>query len=211
MTKENNVVRYYVLCNKLKNVIRTGWKDWNVKRERIESVAEHIYGVQMLAIAMKSEYNYDIDIVKVIFMLAVHELEEIYIGDLTQFEISKEEKKIKGKEAVSKVLENLINKEEIAQYIKEFEEKKTKEAIFAYHCDKLECDLQCKLYDEEGCVDLNNQEGNKTFNNERVQRLLKDGKSWSDMWLSFGQEVYNYDENFTAVSNFAKNNKIGIK
>ena len=118
---------------------------------------------------------------------------------------------LKGQEAVSKVLENLINNEEIAQYIKEFEDKKTKEAIFAYHCDKLECDLQCKLYDEEGCVDLNNQEGNKTFGNERVQRLLKDSKSWSDMWLSFGQEVYNYDENFTAVSNFAKRNKIGME
>ena len=47
MSREENVVNYYVLCNKLKNVIRTGWVDWNVKRERIESVAEHIYGVLM--------------------------------------------------------------------------------------------------------------------------------------------------------------------
>ena len=43
---------------------RTGWKTWNVKRDRLESVAEHVYGVQMLAIAMKSEYSYDIDINK---------------------------------------------------------------------------------------------------------------------------------------------------
>lgn len=54
MSKAQNVVRYYVLCNKLKDVIRTGWKNWNVKRERLESVAEHIYGVQMLAIAIQS-------------------------------------------------------------------------------------------------------------------------------------------------------------
>ena len=74
MEKEKNVINYYVLCNKLKNVIRTGWKDWNVQRERLESVAEHIFGVQMLAIAMKSEYNYDIDILKVIMMIAIHEL-----------------------------------------------------------------------------------------------------------------------------------------
>ena len=74
MCKEQKVLSYYVVCNKLKNVIRTGWKDWKVKRERIESVAEHIYGVQMLAIAMKSEYQYDIDMQKVIFMLAIHEL-----------------------------------------------------------------------------------------------------------------------------------------
>ena len=62
MSKEKNVIEYYVLCNKLKNVIRKGWRDWNVSKERLESVAEHVYGVQMLAIAMYSEYNYDIDI-----------------------------------------------------------------------------------------------------------------------------------------------------
>jgi len=105
MTKEQNVINYYVLCNKLKNVVRTGWKDWNVKRERIESVAEHIFGVQMLAIAMKSEYEYDIDIMKVIFMLAIHELGETLIGDITLFQMSKEEKEKIEHEAVSKILE----------------------------------------------------------------------------------------------------------
>ena len=210
MTREENVVKYYVLCNKLKSIIRTGWKDWKVERERLESVAEHIFGVQMLAIAMKSEYKYDVDILKVIYMLAVHELEEIYIGDLTQFQISNEEKKKIGHEAVTRVLSNLLDKEQIMSYIIEFDERKTKEAVFAYHCDKLECDLQSKLYDEEGCVDLNDQEGNKTFYDERVQKLLKSEKSWSNMWLAFGQQSYNYDENFTAVSNYAKNNKIGI-
>jgi putative hydrolase of HD superfamily len=74
MKKEEKVINYYVLCNKLKNVIRTGWKDRSVQRERLESVAEHIFGVQMLAIAMKSEYNYDVDILKVIMMIAIHEL-----------------------------------------------------------------------------------------------------------------------------------------
>ena len=46
----------------------------------------------MLAIAIQSEYQYNIDLNKVIMMLAVHELEEILIGDLTQFQISKAEK-----------------------------------------------------------------------------------------------------------------------
>ena len=87
----------------------------------------------------------------------------------------------------------------------EFDERKTKEADFAYHCDKLECDLQSKLYDEEDCVNLDDQKGNKTLYDERVQKLLKSGKSWSDMWLTFGQQVYSYDENFTEVSNYAKN------
>ena len=207
MIKEKNVVDFYILCNNLKKTIRTGWKDWNVKAERLESVAEHIYGVQILAIAMKSEYNYDIDIMKVIYMLAIHELGETIIGDLTQFQISKEEKQLREHEAVHKILENLIDKNQIEQIYLEFEEQKTKEAIFAYLCDKLECDIQCKLYDLENYVDLNQQENNKTANNDLVQKLLNENKTWSDMWLEFGQLKYPYDENFTKVSNYVKKYK----
>ena len=208
MNNAKNVIEFYVLCNKLKDIVRTGWNDWNVKRERIESVAEHIYGVQMLALAMYSEYSYNIDIKKVIYMLSVHELEEIFIGDLTLFEITKEEKNKLGHEAVIKVLKNLVNREEIISLINEFDERKTNEAKFAYYCDKLECDIQSKLYDLENCVDLNNQDNNSTFKDDRVQSLLKSGKSFSGMWLSFGQSQYNYDEHFLEVSNYVIENDI---
>ena len=206
MSKEENVINYYVLCNKLKNTIRTGWLDWNVKRDRVESVAEHIYGVQMLALAMKSEYEYDIDIMKVIYMLAIHELGETIIGDLTHFQISKEEKEIIEHKAVHDILSKLIDGEKIEKLFLEFDEHKTKESIFAYQCDKLECDLQCKLYDEEHCVDLNNQENNNTYKVDEVQELLDD--SWSNMWIKYGQKKYKYDNNFLSVSNYALNNSI---
>ena len=208
MSRQENVVRFYVLTNKLKNVIRTGWKKWKVKKERLESVAEHIFGTQMLAIAINSEYDYDINLTKVIYMLAIHELEEIYIGDLTMFQVSKEEKRRLGKQAVKDVLSGLINKDELESLINEFEEKQTKEAKFAYFCDKLECDLQSKLYDEENCVDLNNQQDNEVFFDSRVQKLLNEGMSFSEMWMRFGQSNYNYDEPFLEVSNYAINNKV---
>lgn len=208
MTKEQKVLVYYIVCNKLKNIIRTGWKDWNVQRERLESIAEHVYGVQMLAIAMKSEYEYDIDLEKVIFMLAIHELGETMIGDLTQFQISRDEKEKIEHEAVHNILEGLLDGKIIEELFLEFDERKTKEALFAYQCDKLECDLQCKLYDQEHCVDLNNQSNNDTKENERVKKLLESGESWSTMWLQFGQQTYPYDENFRAVSNYALNNTI---
>ena len=98
--------------------------------------------------------------------------------------------------------------EKIKELIFEFDERKTQEAKFAYYCDKLECDLQAKLYDEQNCVDLNNQVTNKTAENEDVKRYLESGMSWGEMWMSFGQERYGYDENFLAVSNYAKDNKI---
>ena len=42
----------------------------------------------------------------------------------------------------------------------------------------------------------------------KTNKLLKDEISWSEMWLKFGQESYNYDKNFTNVSNYAINHNI---
>ena len=208
MERAKNVLEFYVLCNKLKDVVRTGWKDWNVTRDRVESIAEHIYGTQMLALAMHSEYNYDLDIYKVIYMLATHELEEIIIGDLTQFQISREEKEKIGREAVEKVLSSLENKEFIKNIVEEFNEKKTPEAKFAYHIDKLECDIQCKLYDEENCVDVHDVRNKLNFHDPEVEKMLDEGKTWSEMWMTFGQRRYGYDEHFMEVSEYAKENRI---
>ena len=207
MSKEKNVLDFYVLCTKLKNVIRSGWKDWNVKRDRVESIAEHIYGVQMLAIAMYSEYEYDIDIFKVIYMLAIHELGETIIGDLTPFEITKSEKIEIEHKAVHNILSKLLKSQEIEDLFLEFDAKETKESIFAHQCDRLECDLQCKLYDEEHCVDLNDQTNNVSIKNPEVQELLKNN-SWSETWLKFWQKHCNYDKNFMSVSCYALENDI---
>ena len=215
--KEENVVNYYMLCHKLKKIIRTGWLDWHVDADRLESVAEHIYGTQMLAIAIKSEYPeyQDINLEKVILMLAIHEIGEATIGDLTQFQITKAEKIKIEYAAVSKTLKGLIDGPKIEQLFIEFDEHKTKDAFFAHLCDKLECDIQAKIYDEEANIDLNNQDDNISFKHELVQKLLNeyqnDEYAFSKMWLDFGQEKYNYDQPFIDISNYVKENQITKK
>jgi len=209
MDKAKNVLRYYVFCNTLKDVVRTGWKDWQVSRERLESIAEHIYGVQMLAIAMKSEYNYDVDIEKVIKMLAVHETEEIVIGDLTLFDINREEKAEIGHKAVQQIFGGLIDGKEYTDLIFEFDERKTKEAIFAYRCDKMEADIQARIYDLEGCMkNINPKENSRYKKSEDVKNLLDQNMSWGQMWIKYGQNRYNYDKNFMEVSQYAFDNDI---
>lgn len=208
MERAKTVIEYYALCQKLKNLVRTGWGQWQVQGDRLESVAEHIYGTQMLAIAMYSEYHYEFDLEKVILMLAVHELEETVIGDITLFQLSQKEKKARGEEAVAEILAPLSLGEKLMALVREFDERTTPEAQFAYFCDKLECDLQAKLYDEEGRVDLHGQENLPEVADEYVRELLRSGKSWSKMWLEFGQNRYHYDENFLEVSNYAKSHKI---
>ena len=200
MTKEEKVVNYYVVCNKLKDVIRSGWLYFEVDRNRVESIAEHIYGVQMLAIAMKSEYEYDIDIIKVIFMLAIHELGEIIIGDFLPFQDNVDDKEKLEHEAVHKILSSLIDGKQIEELFLEFDKGETKEAKFAFQCDKLESDIQCKLYEQEGCVDLLKQA-------PKMKITSDDKNAWSKWFI--GTHEYAYDENFMNVANYIKNNNIG--
>lgn len=199
-----NSLKFYLLCNKLKDLIRTGWKVWNVKRSRIESVAEHIYGVQMLAIAIYKEFEYDLNIEKVIYMLALHELEEIQIGDLIFSDITTSEKLKKGAEAVHFILHGLLNSDDIETLLAEYNERTTKEALFAHHCDKLECDIQAKLYDEENCVNLKNQAGNKLLTNAVVKEKLENEDSWSNAWIEFDRHYYEDDQNFIEILDYLK-------
>ncbi len=208
MTKTKNVINFYILTNKLKNIVRTGWKNWHVSAERVESVAEHIYGTQMLALAMHSEYKYTLDIKKVIYMLAIHELEETIIGDLTYKDITKEEKEKIGHQAVENILKELLTGEEIKQIIYEFDERKTKEAKFAYLCDKLECDLQCKLYDENNYVKVEDQLAEDNHRPDVMDKLRKGETTWSYSWLNHDRPIYELDENFMEVLDYAINNKI---
>lgn len=198
---------FYTTCNKLKDTIRVGHKIWNINRDRVESVADHIYGTQMLAIAIHHEFNYDLDLNKILYMLAIHELEEIVIGDLAFFQISSEEKELEGKKACEEILKNIIGKEEILSLINEFNERKTEEAKFAYHCDKLEADLQVKLYDQEECFNIYNQPNNPIYCNQKITELLNKEKCLSNAWIEFDRDKYQDDPIFIEIIDYLKKNR----
>ena len=83
-----NAMRFYLLATKLKYKIRSGWDSthWNVTSERVESVAEHVYGTLILAVGLSSEFKIDLDMEKVLKMLTIHEIGEVLIGDITPFD-----------------------------------------------------------------------------------------------------------------------------
>ena len=156
MDKVEKILRYYLLTNKLKDTIRTGWKYWNVKKPRLESVAEHVYGTCMLAIAIWSETLPTVNLAEVLMTLAVHETEEIIIGDLTPFDAEYKTKKAKGEDAVKQIFSGMMAEEVFVTLIKNFDEQSTDEAKFAYKVDKLECDIQAKIYYEQKYLKLEN-------------------------------------------------------
>ena len=198
--KIENIIHFYILTSTLKDKIRSGWKVWHIERERIESIAEHIYGTCMLAIAIDSEYDFEIDLMKVIKMLVIHELEEIEIKDFTPFDkITTEEKRKIGNK-----------KKEIKELIEEFEDLKTKESIFARMCDKLESDIQCKIYCEEGCLNSNKDENKLLLQDERIQKLIETGsKTVSDFFVeNHKNEILNQNKVFKEMADYIKNNTL---
>ena len=63
-------------------------------------------------------------------------------------------------------------------------------------------------YTKDGKIDMKYQQNNSTFDNKTVKSLLESNMTWSEMWLEFGTQMYNYDPNFKNVSNYAKKHKI---
>ena len=207
--KLKNSMRFYMLATQLKYKIRSGWdkSHWNVSKDRVESIAEHVYGTCILALSIDSEFKTNLDINKVIKMLVLHELGEVIIGDITPFDnITPEEKMKKEHEAMREVIGDLVNQEEFLSLLFEFDEKKTKEAIFAHHCDKLEADIQAKIYQDMGCQHpLNEQEDNVVFKSDKVQQMVKDGAQTAfDIWYEWDKSLYYDDEDFARLLDYVR-------
>jgi len=207
--KLKNSMRFYMLATQLKYKIRSGWdkSHWNVSKDRVESIAEHVYGTCILALSIDSEFKTNLDINKVIKMLVLHEVGEVIIGDITPFDnITSEEKMKKEHEAMREVIGDLVNQEEFLSLLFEFDEKKTKEAIFAHHCDKLEADIQAKVYQDMGCQHpLEEQEDNVVFKSNKVQQMVKDGAQTAfDIWYEWDKSLYYDDKDFARLLDYVR-------
>jgi len=190
MSDVGKILDLYFVTNKLKNVLRQGWLNWQVEGVRVESIAEHIYGTLMLAVSICANTNQDVDMYKVSLMLALHEIEEIIIGDIAFFDIERAKtKKEDGKKAVNQIFANCINKQEFLDIIAEFEECKTKEARFAKACDKLEADLQAYLYRD----DFNYNKVNPLFyEDDRIKDFIARGKTKVHQMFIDNDKTYYY-------------------
>lgn len=202
-----NVMNFYLFNNKLKKILRRGWLEVSIKADRIESVAEHIHGCLILALSINEEFKLGLNMEKILKMLTLHETEEIIMDDLSyRSNISKEEKSIIGKKAVKKIIKGLINENEINVLINEFNAKTTKEAKFAYHIDKLECDFQAKVYDLEGNFDIEKEkEDCLAWYGEKAIDIISKASCASDIWLDCDKHLYDDDELFKEILNSIKN------
>lgn len=195
-----NILDFYMIANKLKDIVRTGWIELGVERDRVESVAEHVYGTLVLALALDSEYKLDLDLLKVFKMLIIKELEKVNLNNFTPREYpTKEEKKRLALETISNTLSSLSSKDELLEIYEEYSNKETKEAIFTYKLSKIESDIQVKIYDLDGCLSIEKAKEDVSYYDEPVEI-----NNASDGWIQFNRKFYD-DELFSSLSNDIEN------
>lgn len=153
----NEIFEFYKRYSELENVLRKGWLMRNVPVSRKESDSDHTLQTILLADLLIRKYNIQgINLLRVLEMLLIHEIGETIIGDISMIEEDYEKKKQAERDAVRERLSCLG--EELAGYYfglyVEFEERKTREAQFAYCMDKIDPVFKAKQYDEQFGVDL---------------------------------------------------------
>ena len=135
---------YNEIC-KLKQVLRRGWIIKNVPG-RIESDAEHCFSMQMLALEIMAKNDLKLDQLKVLKMIAYHELGEIEVGDITIHDGVSIEDKYKMELAAIEKLSKQAKMPEIKELWLEYEENKTPEAQFVKLIDAYDAVLYSKIY-----------------------------------------------------------------
>ena len=151
------------VCERLKDTTRHCY----TRKGRHESVAEHSWMMTLMAFFMRDEFK-DVDMDKVIRMCIIHDLGEVFTGDIPTFL-----KTSSNEETEENLLNNWVNtlpetyKNEMLSLYEEMNERKTKEAKVYKAIDSLEALIQHNISDLSTWIPRE-YELNKTYADDKV-------------------------------------------
>ena len=163
--EKEKIIDFLVEANKLKDVKRTGWVALKIKNP--EHVGDHVYSMALMASVLADKFK--VNKKKLMEMILIHELSEIYVGDIatiygsgtvhkTGFMYSLDKKgkinEFKGdkskieEDAMKKILKSLplFHRKKYYRLWREFEENKTRLAHAAHDLDRLDHSILALLY-----------------------------------------------------------------
>ncbi|NLY66977.1 MAG: HD domain-containing protein [Tissierellia bacterium] len=166
-------IDFIIELDKMKSILR---QNSLIDGSRKENDAEHSWHIAVMAMVLHEYSNLPIDLCKVIKMLLIHDLVEIYAGDTFCYDEegneTKEERELKAADKLFNMLDEDKGKE-LRSLWAEFEERKTNEAIFAAAMDRLQ-PLFSNYYNEGGTWKKFN------VNKEAVYKRIEPIKEASD-------------------------------
>lgn len=173
MNNIDKVIRFIKEIENLKSVTRTAW----TKTGRRESTAEHSWRLAMLLMVLREDFK-DLDIDKAIKMSLVHDLGELYDGDISaKLQNDNDNKAYMEEKAMRRMLTTLPDgiSEKIYDLWKEYNECCTKEAKLVKAMDKLETIVQHNQGNnpEDFDYEFNLQYGKQYFMDNEILEYMR--------------------------------------
>lgn len=189
MDRLKQQIGFIVEVDKLKNIIR---QNYLADGSRKEDDADHSWHLALMCVILAEYANEEIDVLKTVKMLLIHDLVEIdagdtYAYDTTGAERSKKERENRAADRIFRLLP-----EDQAQQLRalwdEFEECKTAEARFASVMDRLQPFLlnrasNGRSWKEHGVTksqvlkrNANNHEGSKDLWEYQYKMILQEAE-----------------------------------
>lgn len=131
-------LEFMIEIDKLKRIER---RTRNIHNSRYENDAEHSWHLAVMAMVLQEHANEEVDLLKVIKMLLIHDLVEIDAGDTFAYDTKGHEDKLEREMKAAKRIFGMLPEEQEQQFLAlwlEFEQKETSEAKFAAALDRLQ-------------------------------------------------------------------------
>ncbi len=133
------ILEFQALLKQFNKVYRDVSSLHNAKE--LDNDVEHSYRVAMLAWMIAEEYKLKLDINKIIQYSLIHDLVEVYAGDVSLYKNNsktQKSKEIKEHKALLKLQKEFPKLKTFWKLIKEYEKKNNNESRFVYIIEKLE-------------------------------------------------------------------------
>lgn len=138
MDKLKRQMAFIMEVDKLKEIFRQSIVSSGARNE---NDAEHSWHIALMAILLSEHANEQVDLLKVVKMLLIHDIVEIDAGDTYNYDEEALLDKRQREEAAAERLFGLLpddQRDEFMELWEEFEEKKTPEARYAAALDRLQ-------------------------------------------------------------------------
>jgi putative hydrolase of HD superfamily len=165
---------YFEVCH-LKQLFRQGWLRAGVPERACESVAEHSFGVAILALVVAEELFPELDAGKAVTIALLHDLAEARAGDITVHDgVPQAEKERREREAMARMFEGVPNAPRYVALWEEYEAQSSREAVLVRQLDRLEMALQGAVYEHQTGADLQEfmESARRVMEWEEIRRLF---------------------------------------
>lgn len=126
-------------AEKLKNVYR---RNKTIDGLRAESSAEHSWHISLMAVVLLEHADHKaLDVLRILKMLLVHDLVEIYAGDTWLYDADRVEDQTERESEAAQRLFAMLPADQAHEFLalwREFEDRKTPDALFAAAIDSLQ-------------------------------------------------------------------------